>query len=244
MKRLSLFLAIPVLLIAALLNFSLASCSRKSLPFGEQRAAMVKEQLEQRGITSKSILDAFRTVPREEFVLPQFAEHAYDDVEAPIGFGQSLDRPYENAEMIDALQIGAGDRVLEVGTGSGYLASLISRIAKEVYTIEIEPDIANMARTHIEKLGYKNIFPKTGDGFLGWPEKAPFNAIVLTCSPDKVPKPLEEQLAEGGRLLLPLGGKEKFQELILYKKENGQFKEIRRVAPTEFVPMKGKILQQ
>lgn len=205
---------------------------------------MVRTQIEQRGIKDPKILNSFLIVPREEFVLPQFKQNAYDDVEAPLGHGQTLDRPYENAEMIRALEIKPADRVLEVGTGSGYLASLMSKIAKDVYTIEIEPDIAAEARDRIKKLGYSNIEVVTGDGFLGLPDRAPFDAIVLTCSPDTVPKPLMDQLAEGGRLLLPLGGAKKFQELVLYKKENGRFVESRRISPTTFTPMKGKALEE
>lgn len=205
---------------------------------------MVRDQIELRGITNKSITNAFLAVPREEFVLPKYKDHAYDDLEAPIGFGQSLDRSYEDALMIEFMAIAPNDRVLEVGTGSGYLAAVMSRIAREVYTIEIEPHIAQMAKTHLDHLGYKNIWTKIDDGFKGWPEYAPFNAIVMTCSPDKVPEPLIKQLAEGGRIVLPLGGTKKFQELILYKKINGEFVEAQRIAPATFLPMKGKILER
>jgi protein-L-isoaspartate(D-aspartate) O-methyltransferase len=229
----------------ALASLALAgSCTGKSQGFAERREEMVRTQIAGRGIAAPTVLKAFREVPREEFVLPEFRDHAYDDVEAPLGFGQSLDRPYENALMILALGIGPGDKVLEVGTGSGYLSALLSRIAKDVYTIEIEPDIAAIARRNFEKLGYANIHPKVGDGFVGWPEFAPFDAIVLTCSPDEVPKPLADQLAEGGRLLLPLGGTEKFQELVLYEKKGGKFTRKAGISPTEFVPMKGKVLER
>lgn len=204
---------------------------------------MVRTQIEQRGITDHKILAAFNSVPREEFVLPEFRNRAYDDLEVPLGFGQTLDRPYEDALIISALDIQPADRVLEVGTGSGYLSALMSGLAMDVYTIEIEPPIAALAKSNFKKLAMSNVHPKTGDGFIGWPEFAPFNAIILTCSPDKVPEPLIGQLAEGGRLILPIGGTKKFQELILYKKTGGRFVESRRLSPTTFVPMKGKVLE-
>ncbi len=217
------------------------SCTRKPKTLEEQRAEMVERQIEMRGITEGTILKAFDTVPREEFVIEKFREHAYDDVEAPSGFGQSLDRPYENALMIKALDIGPGERVLEVGTGAGYLASLLSRIAGEVYSIEIEPEIAEDARQRLKRLGYDNVEVKTGDGFLGWPEHAPFDAIVMAASPNRVPEPLKKQLAEGGRIVLPLGGAEKFQVLTLFEKVDGKLVKKAEITPTTFVPMKGII---
>lgn len=222
----------------------LASCSRGETDFGKLRAEMVRTQILQQGITDKRVLDAMGLVPREEFVLPKYKPHAYDDNEAPLGFRQTLNRPYEDALILSTLELKPTDRVLEVGTGSGYLSALMSSLVKEVYTIEIEPQIAELARKNFEKLGFKNVFALTGDGFAGWPSRAPFDAIILTCSPDKVPEPLKEQLAEGGRLLLPLGGQKKFQELVLYTKKNGTFMEERRIAPAVFVPMKGKVLEK
>ena len=204
---------------------------------------MVRAQLELRGIRDPAILKAFGMVPREEFVLPRFRHRAYDDLEIPIGHGQTLDRPYEDAFMIRALALSATDKVLEIGTGSGYLTAIMSKIAKEVYTIEIVADLALEAEKHLAKLGYENAHVKAGDGYLGWPEHTPFDAIILTASPPHIPQPLVQQLADGGRLLLPLGGKERFQELILYIKRSGRLEEVRRLAPTTFVPMKGKILE-
>lgn len=218
-----------------------ASCSRKPKIIEEKRADMVERQLKRRGIRDERVLAAFNSVPREEFVIEKFREHAYDDIEAPSGFGQSLDRPFENAIMIRALDVGPGDRVLEVGTGSGYLASLLAKVAKEVYTIEIEPEIAEDARQRLMRLGYDNIVVKTGDGFLGWPEHAPFDAIVMAASPNRIPGPIAKQLAEGGRLVLPLGGADKFQQLVLFIKKNGRMVEEMKLSPTSFMPMKGII---
>jgi len=205
---------------------------------------MVEQQIVWRGITDKLVLDAMLSVAREEFVLPQYRSKAYADLEVPIGWEQTLDRPYEDAFMMQALRLSPSDRVLEVGTGGGYLAALISKIVGEVYTIEIEPDLAQTARERLARLRFSNVFVKTGDGFLGWPEHAPFNAMVLTCSPPEIPKPLIDQLVEGGRIILPLGGEKKFQELLLYTKINGKLEGPQHLAPATFVPMKGKILEK
>jgi protein-L-isoaspartate(D-aspartate) O-methyltransferase len=241
--RTNLFRAYSAVMAIALLLSLQGSCSKpKSLE--EQRSEMVRTQIKNRGIRDEAILKAFNSVPREEYVIEKYREHAYDDLEAPSGFGQSLNRPFENAIMIRALDLGPGDRVLEVGTGSGYLASLIGKIAKEVYTIEIEPDIAEDARQRLKRLGYGNITVKTGDGFVGWAEHAPFNAIIMAASPNRVPAPLKKQLAEGGRLVLPLGGSEKFQQLVLFIKKDGRMVEKMKLSPTSFVPMKGKILEE
>lgn len=220
------------------------SCSGKTATFEEKRAEMVRTQLKQRGLRNEAVLKAFLTVPREEYVIEKYKGNAYDDVEAPSGFGQSLDRPYENAIMINALAIKPGAKVLEVGTGSGYLASLLATIAGNVYSIEIEPEIAEDARKRLKRLGYDNVIVKTGDGFVGWPEHAPFDAIVMAASPNRIPGPIAKQLAEDGRLVLPLGGTEKFQQLVLFVKVKGKMVEKTKLSPTSFVPMKGKILEE
>lgn len=230
----------------ALLFLLPVGCSKSPNTPEKQRAELVRSQLLQRGVKSKAVLAAFATVPREEFVLPQYKDRAYDDNEVPSGSdnGQSLDRAYEDAIMLDALALTPAGRVLEVGTGSGYLTSLLSRMAGHVFTIEIEGHIAEEAMRRFTRLGYDNITGKIGDGFAGWPEHAPFDAILLTCSPPSVPEPLKEQLAEGGKMIVPLGGSEKFQVLVLYKKENGKLVEVRRLRPATFSPMKGKILEE
>ncbi len=230
--------------IAIILFFFFAltqGCSGRAPDSAEQRAQMVRTQITARGITDQKVIAAFRMMPREEFVLPQYRTHAYDDNEVPIGFGQTLDRPIENATMMQALDIDANERVLEVGTGVGLLASLLGQVAKEVYTIEIDPKTAAKARENITRLGFSNIRVKTGDGFVGWAEHAPFDAIVMTCSPNRIPDPIAAQLAEGGRLIIPLGSDERFQDLILFEKQNGKLIELSKLIPAQFVPMKGKI---
>lgn len=216
-----------------------SSCSQRSLD--EKRERMISQQFKWQGITDERVIAAFREVPRELFVLPEHRDKAYDDIEAPLGEGQTLDRPYEDALIITELNLRPTDRVLEVGTGAGYLAALIAKLAAEVYTIEIRETLANRAAERVASLGYRNIFVRAGDGYKGWPEKAPFDAIVLTASPDRVPEPLIQQLREGGRLVLPLGSEKKFQELLLYTKQRGEFVLTKRIQGTEFVPMEGII---
>lgn len=230
---------IMVLMVVVLIT----ACSRPA-DLASQRKAMVEQQVLWRGVTDKNVLDAMLAIPREEFVLPQYRDKAYADVEVPIGYEQTLDRPYEDAFIVASLKLRPGDKVFEVGTGGGYLTAILAKVAKEVYTIDIVPEIADEAKTRFEKLGYSNIFVKAGDGFAGWAEHAPFDGIVFTCSPPEIPKPLIEQLAEGGRMILPLGGEEKFQELLLYTKKDGKLVGPVRLAAMTFVPMKGKILEK
>lgn len=231
-------------IILLLICSAIAACSSCKKSMQTKQQSMVERQIRFRGISDKEVLRVMREVPREEFVLPQYRDKAYDDLEVPIGEDQTLDRPYEDALMLTSLKLKPTDRVLEVGTGSGYLSALMSQLAKEVYTIEILPALGNRAREILHRLGYHNVEVKIGDGFVGWEEHAPFDVILLTCSPTEVPKPLKDQLAEGGRLILPLGGEEKFQELLLYTKKDGKFVLERRIAPTTFVPMKGMVEEQ
>lgn len=223
---------------------SLIACSHQTTSPEQQREEMIRTQIIQRGINDEQILRAFREVPREQYVLPKFKDHAYDDNETPIGYEQTLDRPYENALMIKALNLKPSDRVLEVGTGSGYLSSLLSRIVTEVYSIDLDPRFVREASERTLRLGYQNVHIKQADGFLGWPEHAPFNAMIMTCSPDAIPKPLIEQLAEGGHIVLPIGGEQRFQELVLFQKRDGKLTEEARLLPAEFVPMQGIIKQK
>lgn len=228
-------------LLFPLLFFVVTTACTQRNDFSKQREIMVQKQIEWRGLTTQKITDAFRKIPREVFVLPEFRDKAYDDLEVPIGEDQTLDRPFEDALMLEALGIDETTRVLEVGTGSGYLAALMGSIAKEVYTIEIIETLAVQAAKRLRELGFQNVFVRAGDGFRGWPEKAPFDAIILTCSPDHVPKPLEKQLVEGGRIVLPLGGEEKFQEILLYTKRSGKIELTKRLSAATFVPMEGEI---
>ncbi|MGQ9701428.1 MAG: protein-L-isoaspartate(D-aspartate) O-methyltransferase [bacterium] len=205
------------------------------------RKQMVEEQIIARGIKDKNVIDAMLKVARHKFVPKEYEKYAYTDGPLPIGEGQTISQPYIVALMTEMLELKGEEKVLEIGTGSGYQAAILSLIAKEVYTIEIIPALAKSAQQRLESLGYKNVYVKSGDGFLGWPESAPFDGIIITCAAPRVPEPLIEQLAEGGRLVMPEG--DEWQMLVLYKKVNGQLKKTEFI-PVRFVPMKGKIQEK
>jgi protein-L-isoaspartate(D-aspartate) O-methyltransferase len=202
---------------------------------------MVREQIEGRGIRDPRLLEAMREVPRHRFVPAVYRPLAYTDQPLPIGEGQTISQPYIVALMTSLLELQGGEKVLEVGTGSGYQAAVLSRLAGEVYTIEILPTLAWRAKQVLEGLGYTNVRVRVGDGFFGWPEAAPFDAIVVTAAAPRLPQPLWEQLAEGGRIVLPLGAGRN-QRLVRFRKVDG-----RRIQEdfTEvlFVPMTGAVIE-
>jgi protein-L-isoaspartate(D-aspartate) O-methyltransferase len=206
-----------------------------------KRKEMVTQQIVSRGITDQRVIDAMLTVERHKFVPEQYEKSAYEDYPLPIGEGQTISQPYIVALMTECVNLCPTDRVLEIGTGSGYQAAVLSLLARDVYTIELIPSLAQSAEQRLTVLGYDNVHVRCGDGFLGWPEAAPFNAIVITCAPPDVPEPLIEQLAEGGRLIVPLG--EDFQVLTLFEKTHGELKETSLI-PVRFVPMKGMIEEE
>lgn len=209
--------------------------------FAILRKRMVEEQLKGpgRNITDPRVLKAMEKVPRHKFVPPEFIHEAYDDHPVPIGFGQTISQPYIVAFMTEQLHLQPDDKVLEIGTGSGYQAAILAEIAKEVYTIEIIAELAKRAKTTLAELGYTNVHVRIGDGYQGWPEAAPFDAIMLTCAPDHVPPPLVDQLKDGGRMILPVTGPFGMQELILLVKQGDQLLK-KRVLPVRFVPMTGE----
>jgi protein-L-isoaspartate(D-aspartate) O-methyltransferase len=177
-------------------------------------------------------------VERHNFVPQNVARFAYEDYPLPIGEGQTISQPYIVALMTACLELTGCEKVLEIGTGSGYQAAILAEIVPEVYTIELLPSLAHTATQRLQQLGYTNVHVRCGDGFLGWPEAAPFDAIIITCAPPDVPQPLIDQLADKGRLIVPLG--EDFQMLTLYQKVAGQFYTT-AITPVRFVPMKGII---
>ena len=200
---------------------------------------MLVEQIEQRGIKSKKVLNSLRKVDRHRFVPLELRNQAYGDFPLPIGAGQTISQPYIVAFMTEVLNLEPTHAVLEIGTGSGYQAAILAELCKEVYTIEIIEALGKKARDTLQALGYQNIFVRIGDGYSGWPEAAPFDAIIVTCSPTDVPQPLQDQLKEGGRMIIPIGESTMGQELVLLTKKNGKLK-VQSQMPVRFVPMKDK----
>jgi protein-L-isoaspartate(D-aspartate) O-methyltransferase len=206
-------------------------------PTAEARLQMVEDQIEARGVRDPRVLDAMRQVPRHELVPPFQRDLAYEDRPLPIGHGQTISQPYVVAAMTEALGLKGGERVLEIGTGSGYQAAVLSKLAKEIYSIEIVPELAQRARADLARLGYANVEVRQGDGWRGWPEKAPFDAIVVTAAPEEVPPDLIAQLAVGGRLVIPVGGREQ-QLMVVRKTPEGVTREV--LFGVRFVPMRGE----
>lgn len=206
--------------------------------YEQQRNDMVETQIYQRGVRDELVLKAMHKVPRHEYVPPNLHDYAYQDHPLPIGENQTISQPYIVAFMTECLGLKGGEKVLEIGTGSGYQAAVLGEIAGEVYTIEIIESLANRAKEILEKMDYKNIYVKWGDGYQGWPEKAPFDGIIVTAAPDHIPRPLIDQLKPGGRMIIPVG--DYYQELILIAKSNEGEISQRSVLPVRFVPMTGK----
>jgi protein-L-isoaspartate(D-aspartate) O-methyltransferase len=200
---------------------------------------MVRDQLIARDITDQRVLAVMREVGRHEFVPPEQQRHAYADHPLPIGKGQTISQPYVVALMTQLLKLGGEEKVLEIGTGSGYQAAILSRLTKEVYTIELEPELAAGAAERLRKLGYDNVRVRAGDGFFGWPEHAPFDAILITAAAPRVPETLVEQLRDGGRIVLPRD-ENGAQELVSGIKQAGQLR-LRSHGPVLFVPMRGEV---
>lgn len=205
----------------------------------KSREAMVKNQLVAGGIHDPRVLQAMMEVPRHEFVPLAMRPFAYADGPLPIGHGQTISQPFIVAYMTQVLELTKEDTVLEVGTGSGYQAAILGKLVNEVYTIEIVPPLAQSSKEVLERLGFQNVHVRAGDGYLGWPEKAPFDAIIVTCAPDHVPEPLVSQLKEGGRLVIPVGEKGGIQQLILLRKKDGKILQENKL-DVRFVPMTGK----
>jgi len=202
----------------------------------EARLRMVREQIVARGIADPRVLEVMARVPRHEFVPAARRTEAYEDWPLPIGYGQTISQPYIVAFMTAALNPRPGDRVLEIGTGSGYQAAVLADLVAEVYTVEIVEPLAKRAEADLKRLGYANVKVRAGDGYLGWPEAAPFDAIIVTCAPEDVPPALVDQLREGGRMIIPVGTQWGAQELYLLRKTATGMKR-QGVLPVRFVPM-------
>jgi protein-L-isoaspartate(D-aspartate) O-methyltransferase len=207
-----------------------------AVDFKAERGRMVNDQLVRRGIHDPSVLAAMRKVPREEFVPAEFRSEAYADGPLPLGEEETISQPYIVALMTELLRPQPTDRVFEVGTGSGYQAAILAEVVAKVYTIEIDERLAKQAGATLQRQRYSNVYVKVGDGYKGWPEHAPFDGIIVTCALDHVPRPLIEQLKEGGRMVIPVGEPDA-QELYLFEKENGELNR-QAVLAVVFVPMK------
>lgn len=213
--------------------------ARIETDFARRRARMVAQQLAARGIADERVLAAMATVPREAFVPESLAEFAYDDTPLPIGEGQTISQPYIVALMAEAARLRPEDRVLDIGTGSGYAAAVLARIAAEVYTIERQERLAVAARERLARLGFANLHVRHGDGTLGWPEAAPFDAILVAAGGPEVPPALRAQLAPGGRLVVPVGPARRSQTLLrIVRRDGGAFDE-EDLGPVAFVPLVG-----
>jgi protein-L-isoaspartate(D-aspartate) O-methyltransferase len=205
----------------------------------ERRARMVETQIVARGVRDPRVLAAMREIPRHRFVPAADTAHAYEDHPLPIGGNQTISQPYIVALMTELADLTPNEKVLEIGTGSGYQSAVLSRLAGEVYSVEIVPELARASDERLRQLGYKNVTVREGDGYRGWPEHAPFDAILVTAAPDRIPQPLLDQLAPGGRMVIPVGSF--FQELkVLSKDKNGKITE-KDILPVRFVPMTGEI---
>lgn len=214
-------------------DFSSAQQTEDS--YAMSRQSMVNRQIKARGIDDRQVLEAMLNVERHLFVPKEYRSEAYADHPLPIGEGQTISQPYIVAFMTETLELTANDRVLEVGTGSGYQAAVLAEICDSVFTIEIFESLGIRAKNLLYALGYDNVSVKVGDGYKGWPEKAPFDAIIVTCAPTDVPNPLIEQLSDNGRIIIPVGPSYN-QNLVVMEKSNGRLKE-KDVLPVRFVPM-------
>ena len=213
--------------------------STADMSFARLRQRMVETQMENRGIRNSRVLAAMETVPREEFVPEHLRGRAYEDGPLPIGQGQTISQPLTVAFMAQALKLSGEERVLEIGTGSGYGAAILARLAKEIHTVERLPALAEAAQERLRRLGFTNVHVHLGDGSLGWPEAAPYQAICVTAAPTAVPKTLQDQLAEGGRLVIPVGDSHRGQQMMRYTLRGGDLL-AEELGEFSFVPLIGQ----
>ncbi|MBN2167573.1 MAG: protein-L-isoaspartate(D-aspartate) O-methyltransferase [Marinilabiliaceae bacterium] len=215
--------------------FLVTLCMIMNQDYKALRKKMVEEQIINRGITSQKVVDAMLTVPRHEFVPEEYKHLAYNDSPLPIGYNQTISQPYIVGYMTEKLELNKNQKVLEIGTGSGYQAAILSQLANSVYTIEIIKPLGETARERLTKLKYNNVKVKIGDGYKGWKQYAPYDAIIVTAAPESVPLPLIEQLKDGGTMIIPIGPQGSTQYLQLLEKKDGKL-EKKKLLPVRFVP--------
>ncbi len=207
--------------------------------YAQQRQRMVATQIRARGVSDEAVLTAMETVPRHEFVLERYLGQAYADHPLPIGYGQTISQPYIVAWMTELLELERGDKVLEIGAGSAYQAAVLAEITDQVYTLEIIEELEKSAEERLKRLGYTQVKVKHADGYFGWEEHAPYDAIIVTCAPDHIPQPLIQQLKDGGRMVLPVGPPGGYQSLWLITKQGDQVL-TRNLGGVRFVPLTGE----
>ena len=233
--------SVALALLTLCLSFiSQADTQRDTSEYTAQREKMVRDQIEVRGIKDKDLLNAMKKVQRHLFVPESHRKYAYADHALPIGEQQTISQPYIVALMTELLEVDRADKVLEIGTGSGYQAAILGELSDSVFTIEIIESLADQATKLLDELEYDHIAVRCGDGYVGWEEHAPFDAIIVTCAPPEIPQPLLDQLAEGGRMVIPVGTR--WQELTLITNIKGELKRD-KIIPVLFVPMTGKVLE-
>ncbi len=228
---------IPVMLAPMVISCSAVESGSVEDEMKKRRIQMVERQIVARGVSRESVLEAMRAVPRHRFVPDRIVPQAYDDSPQPIGENQTISQPYIVALMSELLDLTPEEKVLEVGTGSGYQAAVLAEMVDTVFSIEIIPELAARADSTLKAVGYGNVRVRAGDGYRGWPEEAPFQGIIVTAAPDHVPVPLVEQLAEGGNLVIPVG--DTYQSLMVFTRQGGKIIH-RDVIPVRFVPMTGE----
>ncbi|NTV48446.1 MAG: protein-L-isoaspartate(D-aspartate) O-methyltransferase [Geobacteraceae bacterium] len=231
---------IRILIIALLLTAALSPDLTASDIFQEQRRTMVSRDIKGRGIRDLRVLEAMEKIPRHLLVSESYRHEAYADHPLPIGEGQTISQPYVVALMTESLKLKSTDRVLEIGTGSGYQAAVLAEIVRDVKSIEIRQGLAQTATARLKELGYANVMVKYADGYFGWGEHAPFDAIIITAAVNHIPPPLIKQLKEGGRLILPLASTVYYQTLTLVTKLKGGELDVQQLDPVRFVPMTGE----
>jgi protein-L-isoaspartate(D-aspartate) O-methyltransferase len=219
-----------------LLIMSISIFNTPAQDYEKLRTKMINNQIKRRGVSDKNVLAAMNKVERHRFIPNEYLKNAYDDSPLPIGMGQTISQPYIVAFMTEILKLDKSKKVLEIGTGSGYQAAVLSEVAGKVYSVELTASLGKQAKALLQELNYDNVEVKIGDGYQGWAEHSPFDAIIVTCSPTHIPERLKEQLAEGGSMIIPVG-KRYAQELVLLKKKNGKIKQTDLIA-VRFVPMK------